>query len=658
MALIGNEKVSQLVEITAPEIAPNDLFYIVDSSARESKKMQAYQLAVYLNSSGSIQASHAITADTASFVLPGGITFTVPSASLALLAASALSASWAAFAVSSSWSTTASYAVNGEVGESQTASYLKYQGFPNGTASFALTASTVRNAFSASFLVYPPPFGTNNGTASYALAAQNVNHSTTSDTASYLQGGSFTVDSASYAGKASLADVAQTANVATYLEFSPMNGTASYALTAGGFSNALHDYGVFYALQQSASISQLDDVYVYSSLATPSQTNIEAVGTIVVPYTSSIPVNEILNLVVKDRDTGVETIIDFTPVYYSLSPTIGDWENYNSGSIKIPYTLMGTSSMLGDYVIFVSASSNIYIEPLRINKFSISSVSDVLTVNSGLPLEFYLFPTTIPVTFLSDAGGPFTDIAYNMVHTTGSENIYSINLDYAGVGVVKYLWSLPNLLTASFVNNPGLSNLGGLPSSLTYLNCDTCGLTSLPDLSGTSISHLDFRGNGVTTFPTLPETMSYINCSNNSISSLLFQMPFGLTEFFCDNTNITSITTGFPNSVVSMSFANNTGLTNFGISFPQSLTSFNINNSPVASLPIPNANLKYISASNCSLSQFTMDLLCSQSLVNAASSSLWTGSIDITGNGPLLASTVSDYVGPLTVTYLWTVLHD
>ena len=66
--LIGNKKVSQLIELTPTEVSTDDLFLIIDSSAKESKKIQASNLIAWLNGSGSIYATNAILAATASYV--------------------------------------------------------------------------------------------------------------------------------------------------------------------------------------------------------------------------------------------------------------------------------------------------------------------------------------------------------------------------------------------------------------------------------------------------------------------------------------------------------------------------------------------------------------------------------------------------------------
>ena len=59
---MNNQRVSQLVQITPVEVAPNDLFLVTDISAHESKKMTADDLSIYISVSGSINALTAIIA--------------------------------------------------------------------------------------------------------------------------------------------------------------------------------------------------------------------------------------------------------------------------------------------------------------------------------------------------------------------------------------------------------------------------------------------------------------------------------------------------------------------------------------------------------------------------------------------------------------------
>lgn len=210
---MANKRVTELNELTYNQVSSDDFFLISDVSAVESKKIRASQLRSYAFSTGSLSgsfygtASYALNAGSASWAPSQLSSSYALSASLAVLAQSVISASFAlsasfasasliaqqaltaSYALTSSvqYSTTSSYSNtsltasyllytagqnNGTAFNSvsasisslaNTSSYLVYNGIPNGTASFALSAS---RAVSSSFLIYT---GANNGTASYAL---------------------------------------------------------------------------------------------------------------------------------------------------------------------------------------------------------------------------------------------------------------------------------------------------------------------------------------------------------------------------------------------------------------------------------------------------------------------------------------------------------
>ena len=105
---MSHKRVSQLVTLGASEVSGSDLFYIIDSSAGEGKKISAEALAAYLAYSGSLNAINSETADTASYILGSNVNGTVTSASFATNATSAKTASYASSSISSSYSTTAS----------------------------------------------------------------------------------------------------------------------------------------------------------------------------------------------------------------------------------------------------------------------------------------------------------------------------------------------------------------------------------------------------------------------------------------------------------------------------------------------------------------------------------------------------------------------
>lgn len=676
MATTGNEKVSRLVEITAAEVMPNDLFYVVDTSARESKKMQASQLAFYLNASGSLFAIHAINSDTASYVAGSNVFGVVASSSLANLALNAISSSWASSSLSSSHAITSSFSLISGNGNAETASFLKYQGFPNGTASFALTASLVINSLTASFIQY---IGVPNGTASYAITSQNVDHATNADTASFFNSTIGSVASASIADTASFSFVSLQSNTSSFLLYSGFpNGTASFALSTGINGSMIANFGVFLAHTQSITSSILDDVNVSPSTPGLQPTVIDAVGTVIITYTSSIPVNESLTLKVKSRDTGIETILDATPVYFILSPTVGNWDSFDTGSLKMPFSLMGETSMSGEYQVFITASSGvIHIEPTRICRFNISSLSNALSVSPEVALQFLVIPTSSLIMFSSSLGGPFFDYLPG-IYSTGSNNILEVNVSGSLLSAVKYVWTLISLRTLNVSNNITLTRLSGMPNSLQTMSCYSCSIGTISDLNNTTASYLYCSNNDLLVLPTLPLTMSVVDCSSNLLTSLPDSLPSGLkklqagsnaitslpsqlisasslTDLFLDNCSLQPFTPGpsFPNGIFTMSLAKNTSLTSYLSNLPLSMSWFDISSSPVGSLPGLPVSMSALYSVSCSFNSTAIDNICSDLVTNG----ILSGTLDIRSNVIPSPSALTN-IGILQTSRDWIVLYD
>lgn len=643
---MSNKRVSQLVEMTSGEVQSNDLFLIIDTSGKESKRIQASQLAFYLAASGSLNAIHATNADTASYVLASNIIGNVDTASYSIKSGTSITSSFSLNSLSASYALTASFALNSNVTASNSASYLIFS-LTNGTASFAISSSLAQTANNAKNLVYT---GAPNGTASYAITTGTVNFANNAGTASYLNGTVASVATASFAQNAAVANEALFADQAAFLIFSPNNGTASYAISAGGFTNHIIDYGIFLSNTQSLVISQLDTVDVLSSNATLSPTPIEAMGTLVIPYTSSVPLNETVYLGGIDRNTGITFVLDSSPISVNISPTVGNWDAYDTGSLKLPYSLMGQTNLYGSYNIFVSCSNKIQIESTRIGRFSIGSLSDVVNVYSSEPISFTVISPSTPITFSSNAGGPFVDTAANIV-ASGSSNILTINLNNSGVNSIKYVWTLKNLTSLDCSSNPALSFLSGLPNSITHLSCSSCFLSSLYELSSSVISYLDCSNNQLTSLPLLPTSMSHLNCATNSIVNLPTSLPGGLTIFRCNYNNISSIPPT-PNSIVTMSISNNTSLSILSSDLPLSLTNFSCNNDPLIALPTIPSNVLELYAQSASLAQSSMGNLVSDLVSNGLSN----GVLDISGNGSVLITTLNDII--ILQSRGWTVYYD
>lgn len=222
-----NERVSQLTELFAPEITTDDIFLVTDVSQRESKKLEVGQLLLFIESSGSFLAYHAVNADSASYVKASGIDGVI---AFATNASQSISSSFtntsqsSSYAVNSTSSSYSSFCVT-STSTSDTASFLKYTGVFNGSASYALKASIADSATQAINLFYN---GTPNGTASYAITASNTLSSSYAITASNTLSSSTSISSSFstlgyyslYSGTSSVASVAiqaATADTASYI---------------------------------------------------------------------------------------------------------------------------------------------------------------------------------------------------------------------------------------------------------------------------------------------------------------------------------------------------------------------------------------------------------------------------------------------------------
>lgn len=646
-----HKRVSQLVELTAAEVAGGDWFYIIDVSSKEGKKIQTSQLGAYLNASGSFTV---IQADTASYVLGSDVHGSVSSASFADSSLATISASYSDRSFSSSYSNTASFAMNSIAGSSTSSSWAS----ASLSASWADRSGTSLNSVVASSLIYP-----NSSTASYAIKAQLVDTASYSKTASFIASSGVSVTSASYANRSGFSSTSDIANVSLELNY-PNSSTASYAIIAENFVyNHYVDYGVFLAMTQSISASQLDCVEVSSSTGTIKQTNVSVMGTVIIPYTSSIAVDESLTLKIKSRDTGIETTLDSTPIYHDMSRTLNAFGSVLSGSLKVPFVLEGSSSLLGNYMVFVTGSSSkIQIEPTRVNRFNLSSLSDSLIVSSNEVLMFNLSSLFVPtMSFSSSLGGPFFDTLENML-ISGSSNILAVNVSNQNITSIRYVWTLTNLTELNVRNNT-ISHLEGMPNTLSSLICDSCSISTISSLVNTTMSYFDCKRNNLNTLPDLPTSLSYLNCSNNSLTvlsglpntmsyldasnNLIYSIPstfpYGITNLYLNNNQLLSMTSVLPESLITMSVSNNS-LLFWTSSFPMSLTILDVSYNPsLSSISTISPSLLYLDAVSCSFSAVEVDTICSQSVVNG----LTNGTLKFNGNGAIMNNTVNNYILPL-----------
>ena len=438
------------------------------------------------------------------------------------------------------------------------------------------------------------------------------------------------LSSASFASRSlssSISDVSVLANTASYIaatrkfDSNTYNLTASNSITSSYVVNSAtasylipsignRTYGIFSALTQSLSGSQLDVVNMTSNI--PITASIDVMGTVIVPISASSTVSESITLNALNRSTGKNTVLDMMPVYVKIVDLI------SSGSIKIPYTLMGefgsnwiTNAGIynDDYMLYVSATtytSSIKLDSIRSTKYGININAGNFTVSSG---EALIPRTTYNTNNVYAADyEPYTD-GNGPAITYYSGPLYGISISPAFLdvstitGSVYYTWKFTRLTTISSSNNLYLTDIDGMPDSLVTMSITNGTLTGLRPLNTTVLEFFDLHNNSLQSLPALPSTVKYLNCASNSIStlptslpasltyfncsnnrrisSLPASFPSGLKELYCDTSSILSAPATFPNSILTMSFSNNVSMSAFTTTLPTGLKSFRCNYNPL-----------------------------------------------------------------------------
>jgi len=616
---MANMRVSELVQITVPEMVAGDLLLVSDINANQSKKLTVGDLGTFLIENGLLTgsfngtSSYALVAATASYVVPGSASY-APTSSWAL---NVSTASYALTATSAANSVTSSYVV--------TASYALFASVQS-----VFSASFAGNAQTASFLFFTP--GETNGTASSAITASYaLKTSPTSSfaiTASYVLG-LVTQVSASYAQTASIANTASYAQTSTYLQFNGVpNGTSSYALAAAYIAGVTSDFGTYAAITQSLSSSQLDMVFVSPSLAGYRNTNFEALGTICVPFTSSNgPTNGTIQFFVVDRQNGGSQSLDSTSIYVNLASS-----SSISGTFKYPFSLAGDVSLSGSYELYVTASNGVFIEPSRNVKFKITSQSDVLKVQSSEPIQFYTTPSNIVMGYSSslNPATAYVGSASQVIFSGSNDPTVLVVPAASGMTSLSYTWTLINLTYLNTIGNSSITNIGGAPSSLLTMSVASCSILAIPHLGTSSVQILDCSNNNINGVLELAPSMSYVNVSNNPNLILPSYLPQGLTSLWANQLSILSTPTTIPDTLQTMSMASCTSLNSWAsLTFPLSIGYFDCHSTSIASLPtfIP-SHMLYCDVSYCQMTPTTIGNICSGLVSNALSN----GTLKVIGN--------------------------
>lgn len=234
---MSNKRITELIPMPPATLASDDLFAIADVSIPETKKITTSDLASWIGASASLSINSASYSDTASFLVFRGM-----GANSNGTASFAISSSWAhlaysaSFVISASHVITASYCLSGCLTSSyasgaihcETASYLLYQGFPNGTSSYSISSSRALFSNTSSYIQW---FGgqVDNGTIYNAISS------------SVAKSASFFVNvSGTQPFTSSWSVNSRTASLLSFVsDFGPTsNGTSSHARYAYSASNA------------------------------------------------------------------------------------------------------------------------------------------------------------------------------------------------------------------------------------------------------------------------------------------------------------------------------------------------------------------------------------------------------------------------------------
>ncbi len=140
--------------------------------------------------------------------------------------------------------------------------------------------------------------------------------------------------------------------------------------------------------------------------------------------------------------------------------------------------------------------------------------------------------------------------------------------------------ALPTSLQVLYCSSNYLSKLPALPASLVNIACYTNYITTLPALPN-ALTQLVCSGNSLTSLPTLPISINALYCDNNSLASLP-ALPNSLQTLFCNDNFLTTLPT-LPNALQTLQCGNN-NIACFP-TFPNSITTVNIDPNPFYCLP-------------------------------------------------------------------------
>jgi len=272
-----NKRVSELLSLAATDIQSNDVFFVTDTSQRESKQLEVGQLLLFVENSGSFPAYKATLADTASYIDSSNIHGIV---AVATISSQSISSSYAGTVISASHaiqSDTASYSAFcvTTMPSADTASFLKYTGTPNGTSSYSVKANSADSSTTTLNLFYSGlPNGTasysmNGTSASYSIISSNstsASHAVSSDTSNYSisSGTSATANFATFATTAGQSTTTINADTASYIALGTPSLRAFAMVTGSDASNKDTDTLTIVTGCNISSVVSLGTLAIYS----------------------------------------------------------------------------------------------------------------------------------------------------------------------------------------------------------------------------------------------------------------------------------------------------------------------------------------------------------------------------------------------------------
>jgi hypothetical protein len=512
---MANERISQLNNLPAANVASNDLFVISDMSLPESKNLTAIDLKTYVLGSGISSSSYSSNSNLAKY------------------ATSSLSSSWASSSlnsISSSHSATSSlaniatYALN-----APTAAQVSYA-----TSSLSASwASSSLSSISSSF-ANTSSYST---TSSYALV--------TGMAIAYAENSQNAV-SASYASSAGSADIA---SVALSLVNSDINQSGNIA-SITTHTNIVYNTSSFSSgetlLVTESVIAQIDEIRMNNSLQTSSLVNITACGLVAVLHNTGSVYSSIWNpkvsLIVQNLMTGDTQILSSASYNSYLQGVDTTITNTSSiGAIQPFYLTNNTHLSAGSYRTYVEASYldigdnsisfYFYGMPDTTPSFRLSSDANIFVVTSdvsGIPILSSDQSFTCSYSASYNSFGIITSSSgnntiQNLTATTPSSESYLtyLNSNENIFNTLTNLWTATSLNTL-ILNSSSVSSIDGVPLSLVTMSCQNCNLSTLPPLYNSNVAYLDVSntvggGNNISDLSALPLSMSYLNVSRNPI---------------------------------------------------------------------------------------------------------------------------------------------